>query len=707
MSSFLFLLEFVFSFPFLIVASLGIWCNENMDGDVKNILCVGFCADSLVESRFSARFHSNADSKINNTIHNNTVFNVNDFSNSNSVAKMNDNSKIQNSDRLNASSNLVSSSENFVRSNYHENSNNNSINAPGNVTNISYDKRISTLPYFWTHICLWTLILLVDRLGRIGWKVRTGLWFGQLFMGLWGLYIWSPGENILFSLVATFNLLMVISVGGLILCFFLFHSINGIDAEELWDACMGGKLYEKVVSNGGNPIRLFLANLQIIFADTKDFVFSELILGLMLVKDLQLKQAHMGKIFCEAYDSDDVKFLYTDDDEMLEIKLKKGFYTAAGVASRGFQPRLLAEDWNNLRDAQYFMKFAEAVYGSPHFVFAYPCNSCMLLGSCCTCSAACCNLNMQAILSIAQISESDIIFSQPVSEYGKVVFYALKDNTSKSLVIAIRGTLSFEDCITNAHIEAKNLGFIGLADHYSHSGFLDAALNIFNELEHKKVLENFFLFHPEFNLVLCGHSLGAATAALLAIMLRKSYRLKCFSYGIPLCIDTKLAESCSDYITSIVYQNDLVCRLSLQSLFKLKESMKWCLKNAKIESSVLDYYSFTCRESSADVFSHMSKNSILFPTTTPFMSGFNEGDVILSMDHEDKVIAPLFFLPGKVFHVLAVNNKNNECVAYRAKNCSFNEIAVDLNMMRDHLPFIYSSALSKIRFSLTSSDQLF
>lgn len=66
-----------------------------------------------------------------------------------------------------------------------------------------------------------------------------------------------------------------------------------------------------------------------------------------------------------------------------------------------------------------------------------------------------------------------------------------------------------------------------------------------------------------FRLRLVGHSLGGATASLLAIMLRqRSFQELGFSpdivsaigYGTPPCVSKELAENCSEYVTTAVMQ---------------------------------------------------------------------------------------------------------------------------------------------------------
>lgn len=64
-----------------------------------------------------------------------------------------------------------------------------------------------------------------------------------------------------------------------------------------------------------------------------------------------------------------------------------------------------------------------------------------------------------------------------------------------------------------------------------------------------------------------GHSLGGAVASLLAVMLRKMSNkelgfnpdiVSAIAYATPPCVSRKLAESCADYVTTVVMQ---VCHI--------------------------------------------------------------------------------------------------------------------------------------------------
>ena len=73
----------------------------------------------------------------------------------------------------------------------------------------------------------------------------------------------------------------------------------------------------------------------------------------------------------------------------------------------------------------------------------------------------------------------------------------------------------------------------------------------------------FLCSEQDYKLRLVGHSLGGASAALLAIMLRKKSKeelgfspdiISAVGFGTPPCISKEAAESCASYVSTVVLQ---------------------------------------------------------------------------------------------------------------------------------------------------------
>jgi hypothetical protein len=106
-----------------------------------------------------------------------------------------------------------------------------------------------------------------------------------------------------------------------------------------------------------------------------------------------------------------------------------------------------------------------------------------------------------------------------------------------------------------------------------------------------------------FRLIICGHSLGAAVAVLLGCILRPDHPsasswcmqftdllgspakpvqtiltclsadLHVYAYGSPALLDAASAEACSPFVTVLAVGHDLVPRLSLHRLLRLRSDL--------------------------------------------------------------------------------------------------------------------------------------
>uniref|UniRef100_A0A8I6X5I1 Fungal lipase-like domain-containing protein n=2 Tax=Hordeum vulgare subsp. vulgare TaxID=112509 RepID=A0A8I6X5I1_HORVV len=176
----------------------------------------------------------------------------------------------------------------------------------------------------------------------------------------------------------------------------------------------------------------------------------------------------------------------------------------------------------------------------------------------------------------------------------------------KTVVIAIRGTETPEDVITDGLCRECSLtmdDLDGLVNsdqlppqvkeavlssfpHYGHAGIIESARELYTKLEGQPIHQDKselmtagFLSSllgagcecDGYNIEIVGHSLGGAVAALLGIRLYKQFpKLHVFTYGAAPCVDFVIADACSQFVTSIVHNDEFSSRLSMNSVIRLR-----------------------------------------------------------------------------------------------------------------------------------------
>lgn len=202
---------------------------------------------------------------------------------------------------------------------------------------------------------------------------------------------------------------------------------------------------------------------------------------------------------------------------------------------------------------------------------------------------------------------------------GMVAHYIAVSPSARKVVIGLRGTTSLEDILTDCCGHAVPLlddnptgdkvrvevraaipdivsadsrdetveivsghERIVLEDHDDegdnyvrcHEGILISARNVMDEIG--PFLRD-YLIECEYNVVFCGHSLGAGTAIVSAVLLRTRYpelflndcghkRIQVYAFAPPPVLDYDSAVAASSYCTCIVNNSDLVPRLSVSNL---------------------------------------------------------------------------------------------------------------------------------------------
>nr|XP_043609981.1 uncharacterized protein LOC122581770 [Erigeron canadensis] len=320
----------------------------------------------------------------------------------------------------------------------------------------------------------------------------------------------------------------------------------------------------------------------------------------------------------------------------------------------------------------------------------------------------------------SMLRESNIMKFVKNSSMLRPGYYIGIDTRNKLVIFGIRGTHTVSDLITD--IVSSSDVEVNYEGYSTHFGTAEAARWF---LTHeigtiKKYLEK----HEGFRLRLVGHSLGGAIASMLAIMLRRKSSeelgfnpeiVTAVGYGTPPCVSKELAECCSDYVTTVCMQDDIIPRLSVATLMRLRneilqtdwktifEKEDWrsvvdLVTNAKqVVSSVqdaarklVDYTKFGNEAKLIDVPS--SKDSVAVRSGIPSTSKL---DVAKAEDIKEKIHDLAYpkeelFIPGTVYYLKRKEEKHNGnkvnkfTLWKRHTGEHFQRILLSNNLIADH-----------------------
>ncbi|XP_035662248.1 sn1-specific diacylglycerol lipase alpha-like isoform X2 [Branchiostoma floridae] len=448
-----------------------------------------------------------------------------------------------------------------------------------------------------------------------------------------------------------------------------------------------------------------IAHLLSEFFIDVDLVPSDVVAGLVLLRQ---QQKHQRQMIVGQHSNDTYQFL-----SGVPINPRTKFVQLS-------RPEILEQ----FKEVVYYMRYALAAYGWPLYIYTHPgAGACQLLKfcSCCCCQCCrnhddectlehdnCCQCNLAGLkrtLYNYGLNNTEVTYANFHSAVNETCFFVSIDHDRKAVVVTIRGTLSLQDCLTDLTADAESFRAYSEDfphDWYAHRGMLESAVYVKNKLEELLLLDLAFskqMDEEPYGLIISGHSLGAGTAAILAILLKKQYpNLRCFPFSPPGGLLSKTAVDASrSYITSTVVGKDVVPRMGLPQMEHFRfELLKMLKRSTDPKWRIIAYSLPCCCLRDPYLMPDIDQSSLT--QSTRDLSSRSASTISINIPQHLQL-----YPPGRMIHVVRNHPREKWCgkmkPRYQAlwvKNEDFSEILVSPAMMADHFPDQVMHALEEV-----------
>lgn len=233
-----------------------------------------------------------------------------------------------------------------------------------------------------------------------------------------------------------------------------------------------------------------------------------------------------------------------------------------------------------------------------------------------------------------------------------------------------------------------------------------AAKYIYEDISTRLV--DIFNKYPDYSFVICGYSLGAGIAAILAILFKPKYpSLKCYGIAMPGSVLSKnLADATRHFIFSYVVNVDMIARASIRSLSLLRDRIIDALSKSnrnKVQILTMTLVQTLSKRRQAFRSMHSQTPALLDDSLVSSFSDINPTSTIAEIVQTDDLTGPRghLILPGTIIHLFSTSrvrlfSKRMSYRAYMSTYDQFSQLIVHPRMWLDHFPASYANALSYV-----------